>query len=103
MGCLCGPRLPFSLPSLPRPLSSKTRPQGETDREADDGGDLIGEAGGDGEVRPLAASPAEVERAFISARYSSALCSHLAFRGVSSMGFALRCGCEAFGIVFVLW
>ena len=78
---------------------------GETDREAEDDRDrsLISEAEGDGEVRLLGAPLAEVERAFISARYSSALCSRLVFGEVSSVGFALRCGCVVFGIFSVVW
>ena len=65
---------------------------------------LTGEAVGDGEVLLLAASFADVERAFISAWIFSALCSRFVFGETSSVGFALRC-CDrvVFGIFSVLW
>ena len=73
---------------------------GETGREADDDRerDLIGE---EGEIRFLAASFNEVERAVTPAPYSFALRTRLVFGEVSSVGFALRCGCVVFGIFFV--
>ena len=92
------------LPSLSRSLSPKSSPLGEAEREEDDERDLTGEAGGDGEVLLLEASFTDVGRAFIPARYSSALCSRFVFGETSSVGFALRCCCSVvFGIFSVLW
>ena len=78
---------------------------GEIDREAeaDRARDLTGDEWGDGDVRFLAASFNEVERAFTPAPYSSAFCTRLVFGEVSSVGFALRCCCVVFGIFSVLW
>ena len=79
---------------------------GEIDREAeaDRARDLTGDEWGDGDVRFLAASFNEVERAFTPAPYSSAFCTRLVFGEVSSVGFALRCCCVVFSIfLLVVW
>ena len=66
LGCLGRSWLPCLSSPFSRSLSSKPISLGETDREDAGECDVIGEGGGDGEVRLLAASLAEVERAFIT-------------------------------------